>query len=90
MIYGNHDNLDESNSFTEEQRAGLDRAFRIDLEDDDWSKNTGNLVRKNLKKNLPTIISYFLFDKEQLLKIHLCHHLVHFLDQYFLNYFLNL
>ena len=31
LIYGNHDNLDESNSFREEQRGGLDKAFRIEI-----------------------------------------------------------
>ena len=30
-LYGNHNNLDESNSFREEQRSGLDKAFRLEV-----------------------------------------------------------
>ena len=47
--------------------------------------------RKNiLKNNLPIIISFLLFDRGQLLKIHLCHHLTRYQGLYFLNCFLSL
>ena len=31
LIYGYHDNLDETNTFGEKQRVGLDKAFRIEI-----------------------------------------------------------
>ena len=48
-------------------------------------------VAKNLEKKLLIIsFSLFLFDREQLPKIHQYLHLIRYLGQYFLNYFLDL